>query len=159
MTKEKNSTLTKEDKEALALMWRAEEEGHEQQAMEELFEWSRKWKHTDIAGSICGLMGEGGDRRRARGPAFDGVGIVLTVVFLEKMGMTEAAAKKEARKRYCADLRNVQLYVARFGPTVRAMLDFAVTNLVTGWEHNPSAGPRLTQEEIRKLNEITFREK
>jgi hypothetical protein len=169
MVREKNNALA-ENKEALFQAfiqaweqnWRADEEGHEHQAMKELWEWSRKWEHTAIAGAICGFM-EGGERRRARGAVFDRIAIVLTVVLLEKIGMTEAAAKKQAAERFCTSLRNVQYHVAQLGAPCRQMVDFAIAEIAkrgAGWADPPySFGPQLTQEEIRKLNEITFREK
>jgi hypothetical protein len=134
---------------------------HEHQAMRELFEWSRKWEHTDISKAICSVMEEG-KRRRARGPAFDQIAIALTVVVLEKIGTKPATAKKEVATRFHTTLRNVQGYVAKLGatPELRQIVDVTVT----GWIQEgmyatpPMLGLRLTQEEMQKLNELTQEE-
>jgi hypothetical protein len=168
MATKRNNTLTEGDKEArvqtymqaLELVRRGKEEGHERQALTELREWYEKWVHTYTAGVIRDFILKEDGQRRARGSAFDWMAVVITVVLLEKIGATEPAAKKQAAERFCTSLRNVQLYTAQYGAAVRQMVDITVTDFRgAGWEHNPSFGLRLTQEEIRKLNEITFREK
>jgi len=83
MAKEKNTTLTEDAETLIQKLEQAKryfQEGHEQQAMKELFEWLEKWKHTNIGETIDNIMS---DKRRPRSPAFDKSSIVLAAVFLE----------------------------------------------------------------------------
>jgi hypothetical protein len=151
MAREKRSISAEDVVQRMELLKRAEEEDHEQQAQKELLGWYRKWKHTDIAEAIRNFMA--GDRR-SRGRAFDVPAIVSTVVLLEKIGMTEAAAKKQAAERFHTTLRNVQSYIAREGAEARQVVDLALAEVRAG-RKMPSVSPsRLTPEEEQKLNEI-----
>jgi hypothetical protein len=148
MAKGKRSISAEDVVQKWELAKRAHEEGHEQQAQKELLEWYRKWKHTDIAGAICNFVI--GDRQ-PRGRAFDVPAIVITVILLEKIGMTEAAAKKQAAERFHTTLRNVQSYIARNGTEARQFADLMLAEGVQEWPQEW----RLTPEEKQKLNEIT----
>jgi hypothetical protein len=130
--------------------------GARTQATKELFEWYQKWGHTQLGEAINNIMS---GRRRPRGAAFNVASIMVTVALLEKIGMTGAAAKKQAAERFHTTLRNVQLHVRRGGASLaRQLLDLAMadfTNRGAGvdWANLPDA--RLTPEERQKLDEIT----
>jgi|SRR6516225_224669 hypothetical protein len=160
MAKKKNSALTDNEKRRIQrhveLSKRARAEGHEHQALKELFEWSKKWEHTHIAQSISNIM-QVDTGRQPRGPAFDISGIVQAVVLLEKIGMTTPAAKKLVAERFCTSVRNVELYLKQRGAITRQIINLSLSDDKAVWESMPRF--RLTEEEVRKLNEITFREK
>jgi hypothetical protein len=157
MAKQKHSISAEETVQRWELRRRAYEEDHEQQAGKELLEWARKWKHTDIADTIIDHMA--GKDRQSRGRAFDAPAIMMTVVLLEKIGMTEAAAKKQAAERFHTTLRNVQSYIARDGIEIRQLTDLLLAEVVkTSGKCPDLPGTRLTPEEKQKLDEI-IREK
>jgi hypothetical protein len=151
MAKEKPSISAEDVVQKWELIKRAHEEDHEQQAGKELQEWARKWRHTDIAETIIDHMV--GGSRRSRGRAFDEPAIVITVILLEKIGMTEAAAKKQAAERFHTTLRNVQSYIARDGTEARQLADLMLADVGEGASNFLPA--RLTPEERQKLDEIT----
>jgi hypothetical protein len=153
MAKGERSISAEDVAQKWGLLKRAHEEDHEQQAQKELLEWYRKWKHTNIAEAVCNFVV--GDRR-SRGRAFDVPAIVITVVLLEKIGMTEAAAKKQAAERFHTTLRNVQSYVARDGAEARQLADLMLAEGVKTSGKWPNFSPAcLTPEEEQKLDDIT----
>jgi hypothetical protein len=154
MAKQKHSISAEETVQRWELRKRAYEEDHEQQAGKELLEWARKWKHTDIADTIINYMA--GKDRQSRGRAFNAPAIMMTVVLLEKIGMTEAAAKKQAAERFHTTLRNVQSYVARDGAEARQLADLMLAEGVKTSGKWPNFSPAcLTPEEEQKLDDIT----
>jgi hypothetical protein len=154
MAKGKPSISAEDVVQKWELVKRAHEEDHEQQAEKELLEWARKWRHTDIADTIIDHMG--GYGRRSRGRAFDAPAIVVTVVLLEKIGMTKAAAKKQAAERFHTTLRNVQSYIARDGAEARQLADLMLAGArKTSGEWLDLSPARLTPKEKQKLDEIT----
>jgi hypothetical protein len=153
MAKEKRSISAEEVVQKWELSKRAREEDHERQAEKELLEWARKWRHTDISQTICDHMA---GNRRPRGRAFDAPAIVMTVVLLEKIGMTEAAAKKQAAERFHTTLRNVQSYIVWGGTEARQLVDLTLTEAAkTGGKWSDLLPARFTPEEKQKLDEIT----
>src|SRR5262249_9629941 len=168
MTRKKNNTLTADKESLIPIVERARRaahEGHEQQAMKELSEWFEKWGHTKIGETIENIMSNfimrnDPGQRRPRGRAFDMESIVLTVVALEKIGTATPTAKKQVADRFCTTVRNVELYLKKFGAAFRQIFNLIAADDSLGgldWDHMTRL--RLTQEEVRKLNEITFREK
>jgi hypothetical protein len=152
MAKEKRSISAEDVVQKWELLKRAREEDHEQQAQKELQEWYRKWKHTHIAETICNFMI--GDPR-PRGRAFNATAIVTTVVLLEKIGMTEAAAKKQTAERFHTTLRNVQSYIARDGAEARQLVDLMLADVKMSGNWPPRREwARLTPEEEQKLGEL-----
>jgi hypothetical protein len=135
-------------------------EGHEQQAMEELRQWSIKWRHTKISQAIAGAINQVMGKRRPRGAAFPEHSIVTAVVLLEKIGISTPVAKKTVAHRFCTTVRNVEHYLQEFGDATRKLCSLAAERGIKepfSWDE--LARHRLTQEEARKLNEIIFHEK
>jgi len=168
MAKKKDNTLTWGEESLIQIVERARraaDERYDQEATKELFEWLKKWEHTEIGEAIKNIMRDHlGQRRqrRPRGPAFDKVSIVLTVVLLEKIGTATPTAKKQVADRFGTTVRNVELYLKEFGAAARQIFNLIVADdrwVGFNWDHNHMARLRITQEEVRKLNEITFREK
>ena len=89
MAKKRNSTSALKD-EALYRMYRRTAQSDELRALNELNDWLYTWKHTEVAAIIRNLR----RGRRARGPAFDVLSIVETVVFLEILGVAGACRQK-----------------------------------------------------------------
>jgi hypothetical protein len=164
MTKEKNSTLTPNEEviRAIELASQYYDEGHEEQAVKELIKWCEKWEHTDIGCAIDDFLIEKycPEWRRPRGPAFDARLILTAVALLEKINST-AVAKNLAADRFCTTVRNVETYLKKHGAAIRQIVDHNIEcSLKEGAESFvPEAGLRLTEEEIRKINEVIFREK
>ena len=87
---------------------------------------------------------------------------MLTVVLLEKIGTATPTAKKQVADRFGTTVRNVELYLKEFGAAARQIFNLIVADnswVGFNWDHTHMARLRITQEEVRKLNEITFREK
>src|SRR5262249_6196948 len=101
MAKKKDNTLTWGEESLIQIVERARraaDERYDQEATKELFEWLKKWEHTEIGEAIKNIMRDHlGQRRqrRPRGPAFDKGSIVVTVVILEKIGTATPTAKKQ----------------------------------------------------------------
>jgi hypothetical protein len=133
-------------------------------AEKELDEWRIKWAGTPIVDRVFAAVSPAKRKRRGHpgkpDPAV--LGVLLTVVGLEKCGMSLAAAKKEAANRHCLNLRSVQGYynksIAR--GRGREYAEMAISSAATDgrWRWIAHSG-RLRDEEIRKLKERNcFRE-
>src|SRR5262249_40617704 len=123
MAKKKNNTLKGDEESLIQIVERARraaDVGHEQEAAKELSDWFKKWEHTEIRKSIKDIiMRNDPGQRRPRGPAFDKVSIVLTVVLLEKIGTATPTAKKQVADRFGTTVRNVELYLKKLGAPAR----------------------------------------